>query len=225
MAIDFDELNNFLRKAPMILSQADVLDWSETMTNDAKTKIHDGLKAGVSYEDINNLLEDNSMDVVKMSCYIMTNMANIYDVEMPFMLGMDNRSLVDVYEDAKLVADNKGWGGPKRESYINTCLDENVIYKVYMADKCACMFFESGPNIMSGLAADCNTLASKYNVDVNEERAIDQVFHFTDDDDLRAAFVDNVKIHIFALPKRKILNVPFEVDADKQLTDDDDFDK
>lgn len=149
----------------------------------------------------------------------------LIDVEMPFMLGMDNRSLVDVYEDAKLVADNKGWGGPKRESYINTCLDENVIYKVYMADKCACMFFESGPNIMSGLAADCNTLASKYNVDVNEERAIDQVFHFTDDDDLRAAFVDNVKIHTFALPKRKILNVRFEVDADKQSTDDDDFDK
>lgn len=44
-------------------------------------------------------------------------------IEMPFMLGMDNRSLVDVYEDAKLVVDNKGWGGPKRESYINTCLD------------------------------------------------------------------------------------------------------
>lgn len=51
MAIDFDELNNFLRKSPMILSQADVLDWSETMTNDVKTKIHDGLKAGASYED------------------------------------------------------------------------------------------------------------------------------------------------------------------------------
>lgn len=51
-------------------------------------------------------------------------------------------------------------------------------------------FFESGPNIMSGLAADCNTLASKYNVDVNEERAIDQVFHFTDDDELRAAVAE-----------------------------------
>lgn len=193
--------------------------------NDVKTKIHDGLKAGASYEDIEDSLKEHSMNVVKMSCYIMTNMANIYDVEMPFMLGMDNRSLVDVYEDAKLVADNKGWGGPKRESYINTCLDENVIYKVYMADKCVCMFFESGPNIMSGLAADCNTLASKYNVDVNEERAIDQVFHFTDDDDLRAAFVDNVKIHTFALPKRKTLNVPFDVDVDKQSTDDDDFDR
>ena len=225
MAIDFDNLNDFTRRTPVILSAADVLDWSEKMTTDVKVKIHDGLKAGVSYEDINNSLEDNSMDVVKMSCYIMTNMANIYDVEMPFMLGMDNRSLVDVYEDAKLVADNKGWGGPKRESYINTCIDENVIYKVYMADKCACMFFESGPNIMSGLAADCNILVSKYNVDANEERAIDQVFHFTDDDDLRAAFVDNVKIHTFALPKRKILNVLFEVDADKQSTDDDDFDK
>ena len=78
---------------------------------------------------------------------------------------------------------------------------------------------------MSGLAADCNTLASKYNVDVNEERAIDQVFHFTDDGGLRVAFVDNVKIHTFALPKRKILNVPFEVDGDKQSTDGDDFDK
>lgn len=108
MAIDFDNLNDFTRRTPVILSAADVLDWSEKMTTDVKVKIHDGLKAGVSYEDINNSLEDNSMDVVKMSCYIMTNMANIYDVEMPFMLGMDNRSLVDVYEDAKLVADNKG---------------------------------------------------------------------------------------------------------------------
>lgn len=141
MAIDFDELNNFLRKSPMILSQADVLDWSETMTNDVKTKIHDGLKAGASYEDIEKSLHEHTMNAVKMSCYIMTNMASISDVSLPFMLGMDNRSLVDVYEDAKLVADNKGWGGPKRESYINTCLDENVIYKVYMADKCACMFF------------------------------------------------------------------------------------
>ena len=225
MAIDFDNLNDFTRRTPVILSAADILDWSEKMTTDVKAKIHDGLKSGSSYKDIDESLEPESMNVVKMSCYIMTNMANIYDVEMPFMLGMDNRSLVDVYEDAKLVADNKGWGGPKRESYINMCLDENVIYKVYMADKCACMFFESGPNIMSGLAADCNTLVSKYNVDVNEERAIDQVFHFTDDDDLRAAFVDNVRIHTFALPKRKTLNVPFEVDADKQSTDDDDFDK
>lgn len=113
MAIDFDNLNDFTRRTPVILSAADVLDWFEKMTTDVKVKIHDGLKAGVSYEDINNSLEDNSMDVVKMSCYIMTNMANIYDVEMPFMLGMDNRSLVDVYEDAKLVADNKGWGGPQ----------------------------------------------------------------------------------------------------------------
>lgn len=65
------------------MSAADVLDWSEKMTTDVKVKIHDGLKAGVSYEDINNSLEDNSMDVVKMSWYIMTNMANIYVVGMP----------------------------------------------------------------------------------------------------------------------------------------------
>lgn len=221
MAIDFDELNNFLRKSPMILSQADVLDWSETMTNDVKTKIHDGLKAGASYEDIEKSLHEHTMNAVKMSCYIMTNMASISDVSLPFMLGMDTKSLVNVYQDAKSVADNKGWCGQKRKSYIDTCLDENIIYKTYMADKCACMFFESGPDIMSGLAADCNTLASKYNVDVNEERAIDQVFHFTDDDDLRAAFVDNVKIHTFALPKRKTLNVLFDVDVDKQSTDDD----
>lgn len=53
------------------------------MTTYVKVKIHDGLKAGVSYEDIENSLEDNSMDVVKMSCYIMTNTANIYVVGMP----------------------------------------------------------------------------------------------------------------------------------------------
>lgn len=209
----------------MPLYQSEVLDWSETMTKDVKTKIRNGLELGASYEDIEDSLKEHSMNVVKMSCYIMTNMASISDVSLPFMLGMDTKSLVNVYQDAKSVADNKGWCGQKRKSYIDTCLDENIIYKTYMADKCACMFFESGPNIMSGLAADCNTLASKYNVDVNEERAIDQVFHFTDDDDLRAAFVDNVKIHTFALPKRKILNVRFEVDGDKQSTDDDDFDK
>ena len=97
MAIDFDELNNFLRKSPMILSQADVLDWSETMTNDVKTKIHDGLKAGASYDDIEKSLHEYTMNVVKMSCYIMTNMASISDVSLPFMLGMDTKSLVNAY--------------------------------------------------------------------------------------------------------------------------------
>lgn len=153
----------------------------------------------------------------------MTNMANIYDVEMPFMLGMDNRLLVDVYQDAMFVVKNSKMSEPEQKAYVDTCIDESIIYKTYMADKCSCMFFESGSNIMSGLAADCNTLARKYNVDINEERAVDQVFHFTDDDELRAAFVDNVKVHSFALPKRKTLNVPFDVDFDKQSTDDDEI--
>ena len=39
VAIDFDELNNFLRKSPMVLYQSEILDWSETMTKDVKTKI------------------------------------------------------------------------------------------------------------------------------------------------------------------------------------------
>lgn len=226
MAIDFDELNNFLRKSPMILSQADVLDWSETMTNDVKTKIHDGLKAGASYEDIEKSLHEHTMNAVKMSCYIMTNMASIFDVSSPFMLGMDTKSLVNVYQDAKSVADNKGWCGQKRKSYIDTCLDENIIYKTYMADKCDCMFFECGPNFMSGLASDINTLVSKYNVDVNEERVIDIVSHFTDDDSLRANFSDNLKIHSFALPKRKVLNIRFEDSSDKALeTDENDFER
>lgn len=43
MAIDFDNLNNFTRRTPVILSAADVLDWSEKMTTDVKVKIHDGL--------------------------------------------------------------------------------------------------------------------------------------------------------------------------------------
>lgn len=155
----------------------------------------------------------------------MTNMANIYDVEMPFMLGMDNRSLVDVYQDAMFVVKNSKMSEPEQKAYVDTCIDEGVIYKTYMADKCSCMFFESGFNVMSGLAGDVNALVSKYNVDINEERVIDQVSHFTYDDGLRAAFVDNVKIHSFALPKRKVLNIRFEADVDKQSTDDDDFDK
>lgn len=32
MAIDFDNLNDFTRRTPVILSAADVLDWSEKMT-------------------------------------------------------------------------------------------------------------------------------------------------------------------------------------------------
>lgn len=43
MAIDFDDLNNFRRRSPMPLYQSEVLDWSETMTKDVKTKIRDGL--------------------------------------------------------------------------------------------------------------------------------------------------------------------------------------
>lgn len=76
MAIDFDNLNDFTRRTPVILSAADVLDWSEKMTTDVKVKIHDGLKSGSSYKDIDESLEPESMSVVKMSCYIMTNMAN-----------------------------------------------------------------------------------------------------------------------------------------------------
>lgn len=95
-----------------------------------------------------------------------------------------------------------------------------------MADKCDCMFFECGPNFMSGLASDINTLVSKYNVDVNEERVIDIVSHFTDDDSLRVSFSDNLKIHSFALPKRKVLNIRFEDSSDKALeTDENDFDR
>lgn len=91
----------------MPLYQSEVLDWSETMTKDVKTKIRDGLKAGASYEDIEDSLKEHSMNVVKMSCYIMTNTASISDVSLPFMLGMDTKSLVNVYQDAKSVADNK----------------------------------------------------------------------------------------------------------------------
>lgn len=79
---------------------------------------------------------------------------------------------------------------------------------------------------MSGLASDVNTLHDRYHVDVNEERAIDQVSKFTDDDSLRANFSDNLKIHPFALPKRKVLNIRFEDSSDKALeTDENDFDR
>ena len=226
MAIDFDDLNNFRRRSPMPLYQSEVLDWSETMTKDVKTKIRDGLELGASYEDIEDSLKEHSMNVVKMSCYIMTNMASISDVSLPFVLGMDTKSLVDVYADAKSAAKNAKMSDLKQKSYIDTCLDANIIYKTYMADKCDCMFFECGPNFMSGLASDINTLVSKYNVDVNEERVIDIVSHFTDDDSLRANFSDNLKIHSFALPKRKVLNIRFEDLSDKALeTDENDFDR
>lgn len=43
MVIDFDKLNDFTRRTPVILSAADILDWSEKMTTDVKAKIHDGL--------------------------------------------------------------------------------------------------------------------------------------------------------------------------------------
>lgn len=226
MAIDFDDLNNFRRRSPMPLYQSEVLDWSETMTKDVKTKIRDGLELGASYEDIEDSLKEHSMNVVKMSCYIMTNMASISDVSLPFVLGMDTKSLIDVYADAKSAAKNAKMSDLKQKSYIDTCLDANIIYKTYMADKCDCMFFECGPNFMSGLASDINTLVSKYNVDVNEERVIDIVSHFTDDDSLRANFSDNLKIHSFALPKRKVLNIRFEDSSDKALeTDENDFDR
>lgn len=38
-------------------------------------------------------------------------------------------------------------------------------------------------------------------------------------------FSDNLDIKAKPETKRKTLNVPFEVDVDKQSTDDDDFDK
>lgn len=116
MAIDFDELHNFRRRSPIPLYQSEVLDWSETMTSDVKAKIHNGLQSGVSYEDIEKSLHEHTMNVVKMSCYIMSNMASISDVSLLFVLGMDTKSLVDVYEDAKEVAKNLKMSGQKQKS-------------------------------------------------------------------------------------------------------------
>ena len=205
----------------MVLYQADVLDWSETMTGDVKAKIHNGLDAGSSYEDIEKSLKQHTMDAIKMSCYIMSNRASISDVALPFVLGMDNESLVDVYEEAMKVAKNLKMSGQKQKFYIDTRLDASVIYKTYMADKCDCMFFECAPHIMSGLASDINTLVSKYDVDVNEERVIDIVSKFTDNASLRDSFCDNLKIHSFVLPKRKNLNALLAVQSDKSLENDD----
>lgn len=76
MAIDFDNLNDFIRRTPVILSAADVLDWSETMTNDVKTKIHDGLKACASYD----ISDSTAIDIVNRFC--------------------DNKEAIKVFENA-----------------------------------------------------------------------------------------------------------------------------
>lgn len=222
--IDFDDLNDFTRRTPVTFYKSDIYVSSKNMTKDIKDKIYNGLNSGSSFEAIEKSLEPYTKNVLELSCYIMSNRASVSDIEQPFVSGMDGKSLVDVYKDAKVFAKNCKGIAIDRNSYINNCVDANIIYKTYMADKCKCMFF-SDTNTMSDLANDINTLVSKYHVDISEERVVDMVSNFTDDSALRAEFSDNLKIHSFALPKRKILNVPFEVDADKQSTDDDDFDK
>lgn len=65
----------------------------------------------------------------------------------------------------------------------------------------------------------------EYNVSFDKKRLVDLVSAFNGFDSDVKDFSDNLDIKAKSETKRKTLSVPFEVDADKQSTDDDDFDK
>ena len=63
------------------------------------------------------------------------------------------------------------------------------------------------------------------NVSFDKKHLVDLVSAFNDFDSDVKDFSDNLDIKAKSETKRKVLNVSFDVDADKQSTDDDDFDK
>lgn len=68
---------------------------------------------------------------------------------------------------------------------------------------------------------DDNVVGSAIKDACNDKRYLSKAIDF--DSDVKD-FSDNLNIKAKPETKRKKLNVPFEVDADKQSTDDDDFD-
>lgn len=66
-----------------------------------------------------------------------------------------------------------------------------------------------------------------FNVSFDKKHLVDLVSAFNDFDSDVKDFSQNLDIKVKEEPKRKVLNVPFDVSNDKTLTDDndDDFDK
>lgn len=205
-------------------SCADAYATYKDITKGALSTIVNGFKNGFSYSDIRNSLEPYDDNMLKMFFGVRVGDGYAINKELCINEAMDNRPLTEVYSNIVNTCKQKGIKGPARTSYINKSLDASIAYKSYMCGELTSSMMHN-KDMMPNLAKDVNLLSSEYNVSFDKKHLVDLVSAFNDFDSDVKDFSDNLDIKAKPETKRKTLNVPFEVDVDKQSTDDDDFDK
>lgn len=205
-------------------SCADAYATYKDITKGALSTIVNGFKNGSSYSDIRDSLKPYDDSMLKMFFGVRVGDGYANNKELCINEAMDNRPLTEVYSSIVNTCKQKGIKGSARTSYINKSLDASIAYKSYMCGELTSSMMHN-KDMMSNLAKDVNLLSSEYNVSFDKKHLVDLVSAFNDFDSDVKDFSDNLDIKAKSETKRKTLNVPFEVDADKQSTDDDDFDK
>lgn len=205
-------------------SCADAYATYKDITKGALSTIVNGFKNGLSYSDIRDSLKPYDDNMLKMFFGVRVGDGYVNNKEICINEAMDNRPLTEVYSNILNTCKQKGIKGPARTSYINKSLDVSIAYKSYMCGELTSSMMNN-KDMMSNLAKDVNLLSSEYNVSFDKKHLVDLVSAFNDFDSDVKDFSDNLDIKAKFETKRKMLNVPFDIDADKQSTDDDDFDK
>lgn len=205
-------------------SCADAYATYKDITKGALSTIVNGFKNGSSYSDIRDSLKPYDDSMLKMFFGIRVGDGYVNNKELCINEAMDNRPLTEVYSNIVNTCKQKGIKGPARTSYINKSLDASIAYKSYMCGELTSSMMNN-KDMMPNLAKDVSLLSSEYNVSFDKKHLVDLVSAFNDFDSDVKDFFDNLDIKAKSETKRKTLNIPFEVDADKQSTDDDDFDK
>ena len=205
-------------------SCADAYATYKDITKGALSTIVNGFKNGSSYSDIRDSLKPYDDNMLKMFFGVRVGDGYVNNKEICINEAMDNRPLTEVYSNILNTCKQKGIKGPARTSYINKSLDAFIAYKSYMCGELTSSMMHN-KDMMSNLAKDVNLLSSEYNVSFDKKHLVDLVSAFNDFDSDVKDFSDNLDIKAKFETKRKMLNVPFDLDADKQSTDDDDFDK
>lgn len=205
-------------------SRADAYATHKDISKGILSTIVDGFKNGSSYFDIRDSLKPYDDSMLKMFFGVRVGDSYANDKELCINEAMDNRPLTEVYSNIVNTCKQKGIKGFARDSYINKSLDSFIAYKSYMCGELTSSMMHN-KDMMPNLAKDVNLLSSEYNVSFDKKHLVDVVSAFNNFDSDVKDFSDNLDIPEKIELKRKTLNVPFEVEADKQSTDDDDFDR
>lgn len=218
--VDFDKL--VASGESLHVSRADAYVTYKSISKDIQSTIFNGFKNGLSFSDICDSLESHDDKRMNMLFNVSVGQGYMDDKELCFKEAMDNRPLIELYNNAVDVCKQKGIKGSVRTSYVNKSLDASIAYKSYMCGELTSSMMHS-KDMMINLAKDVNLLSSEYNVSFDKKHLVDLVSAFNRFDSDVRDFSENLDIQEKIEPKRKRLNVPLEVQSDKVLTDDDDF--